>query len=224
MQVTIKNEDDGDITLIQNEPNFQGKPISKKTVLLESRLVKIGSVLNKAITDNPVTLVVEFELTLPSTANRQKRSTMNNSKMLKLFFKYLEPEIESEVESWEGYTPNKLRFLARKKHQPEYPSYYSYKVAILVNQAVFPDISTCIVGGRSLTEKVITSWSLATDLEYGKIKREFSGQGFDNMEVNGFASQEVKGYERAHYNLSIFALVGGGRYLHNDDAFYCSID
>lgn len=222
MEAKITNKEKGDIIVQQYEKSFKGRPVVNNSLLLQSRLSGINDVIARAYVDNVNTLAVEFQLTLPDDAWKQRQSTMTNDKILKQFIRYLTPEIESETPITEEYTPNTLRFVARKVYMSEHKSYYSYNVCALVNGEIFEDIATCSRPGGSLIDKIIKAWVSATGLGYPLIKGTFNQQNYPSLTLDNLSEKRNEHYNNIHYRLSTYASVGRGNYLLDKDAFCCS--
>jgi hypothetical protein len=225
MKITMKNKEKADITLTQYEKTFKGKPIYEKVVLLGSRITEVDSVIAQAASDNPITLVFEFQLLLPKRrARKQKNSTMKSNGMLGAFFERLAVEIKSKSPDVGRYIPNTLRFVARKWYMKKRYPYYSYNVAILVNKEIFEDASTYSQCTGRLVNMIITSWAAAAGIDYQKSKRTFSEQEFNILVLDNFSDERYEHLLGIHYRLSMFAFVGREKYLLEDDAFSCSVD
>lgn len=225
MKMTLKNKkEQAAITFTQGEKIYKGRPINDKIVLIESRLDEINDVLCLALSDNAKTAIIEFQLLLPKEgAHRLKKETMSSNKLFDCFISYLMPEVETESPISDCYIPNTLRYVTRKSFIREHQPYYSYKVAILVNQEIFEDISTCKSDGFCIMEKIINAWRMATGLEYSAIKKTFDGQSVSWKEVNNFDDNKWEDYLNAHWQLSHFAFSGPGSHLRSRGSFNCSI-
>ncbi len=223
--MTIKAKEElANIVLIQGEDTYKQKPVNKKLVLVGSRLDEIDDVLCKALTDNTKVLLLEFLLLLPEKDSFKLREmTMRNNKLFELFINCLTPEVETETPELDCYIPNCLRFIARKVYVNESMPYYSYKVALLVNQELYEDVSTCSQYGECLMDKIINAWKFSTKLDYQKIKDTFLKQSMPSVVVDNFSGDKYEQYLGAHKQLSVFASAGRGSHLKKQGSFSCSV-
>lgn len=222
MEAILKDKEKSDFPVQQYIDSFQGRPVIEKVLLSQDRLVDINDVIARASADNPKTLVVEFDLLLPSDgAEAQRASTMTDGGLINSFLEKMKLEVERSTPSVGKKIPNTLRFISRKRYMDEHVPYYSYRLCLLVNQDVFEDFGIDNQFG-GLVDIVCSTWFSVAGLDCVGLLDIIGEREYPSLILDNFSPERGELYDTAHYGLSIYAALRGRSDCFDDDAFICS--
>jgi hypothetical protein len=207
-----------------NYGQYQGLSVYHKPLSCEY-LDTILQTIQIALSDHPRTLMVRFDLHLPSLVNIPDSPMVYDSSVISKFFKSLNAKIQHDrlIKGRDGKRvhPCNMRYIwARERAEADLDHYH---VAIFLNNDAYHRLGDFNRIGQNLSNKIIEAWASALHLE-GYHARQLVHFPHDTpvYYINRNALEYPQIFNDALHRLSYFAKLETKHYGDRTRSFGCS--